>query len=206
MIYKDKNTNMHNDQLSGEKSLAIIHQMISNAKSNITDNGIGWLLWGSLIFLASLTTFFLIEYDYHNLFLGWNIFGCISVLLLIYDFTKSKKRAVRTYVDDVLRWVDIGFIVCLFVIIFSMNVSVSPNSGFGYLLMIYAFLMLIQGGALKFKPLMVGAIVNWVGAIAIFINPEFKYDMLISAAAVFIGYIIPGLMLRTQYKKKQSIQ
>jgi hypothetical protein len=92
----------------------------------------------------------------------------------------------------------------LFVIIFSINVSVGPNSGFGYLLMIYAFLMLVQSGALKFKPLMYGAVVNWIGAIAIFINTEFKYDMLISAAAVFIGYIIPGLILRAQYKKELS--
>lgn len=83
-----------------------------------------------------------------------------------------------------------------------MNVLKNVNSGFGYLLMLYAFLMLIQGGALKFRPLLIGAAVNWIGAIAIFINEDFKYDMLISAAAVFIGYIIPGLVLRSKYKKK----
>jgi hypothetical protein len=194
---------MNNEQeLSGTKSLEIIHRMIHNAKSNITDNGIGWLIWGSMIFLASLSTYVLIEIDHRMIFLGWNIFGIIAVLLLFYDFVIKKKNAgVRTYVDDLLRLFDIGFAICLFTIIFSMNVSTRPNEGFGYLLMLYAFLMLIQGGALKFKPLVIGAIVNWVGAIAIFLNPEFKYDMLITAAAVFIGYIIPGLMLRRKYSK-----
>lgn len=196
---------MSNEQeLSGEKSFEIIQQMIRNAKTNFTDNGHGWLLWGSMIFLASLSTYFLIEFDYPNLFLGWNIFGCIAILLLLYNFFKPSPRPVRSYVSDILRYVDIGFTVCLFVIIFSINVAVSPNSGFGYLLMIYAFLMLIQSGALKFKPLLYGAIVNWLGALAVFINTEFKYDMLISAAAVFIGYIIPGLILRAQYKKERS--
>jgi len=194
---------MQNEQeLTSAKSLEIIHQMINKAKVNITDNGVGWLIWGSMIFLASLSTYFLVLYDYHNLYLAWNIFGIISVILLLYDFLRKKSSAVRTYVDEVLRWVDIGFAICLFVIIVSMNVSVSPNSGFGYLLMLYAFLMLIQGGALKFKPLMIGAAVNWIGAIAIFFNEDFKYDMLISAAAVFIGYIIPGLMLRSKHQKK----
>lgn len=194
---------MPNEQeLTSEKSLEIIHQMINRAKINITDNGIGWLLWGTMIFLASLTTYFLVVFRYHSLFLGWNIFGFISVILLIYKFSRTRTKAVRTYVDDVLRWVDIGFTICFFVIIISMNVSVSPNNGFGYLLMLYAFLMLIQGGALKFRPLMIGAAVNWIGAIAIFFNKDFKYDMLISAAAVFIGYIIPGLILRSKYKKK----
>jgi hypothetical protein len=196
---------MSNEQeLSGEKSFEIIQQMIFNAKSDFTDNGHGWLLWGTMIFLASLSTYFLIEFDYPNLFLGWNIFGCIAILLLLYNFIRPSKKPVRSYVSDVLRYVDIGFTVCLFVIIFSINVAVSPNAGFGYLLMIYAFLMLVQSGALKFKPLLYGAVVNWLGALAIFINTEFKYDMLISAAAVFIGYIIPGLILRSQYKKERS--
>jgi Flp pilus assembly protein TadB len=68
--------------------------------------------------------------------------------------------------------------------------------------MVYAFLMLIQGGALKFKPLFIGAVINWAGAVVMFYVKDLKYDMLITAAAVFIGYIIPGLMLRSQYKKR----
>jgi hypothetical protein len=123
--------------------------------------------------------------------------------LLIYEFARTKTKAVRTYVDDVLRWVDIGFLICLLVIIISMNISVRPNEGFGYLLMLYAFLMIIQGGALQFRPLMIGAVANWVGAIAVFINKDFKYDMLITAASVFTGFIIPGLLLRTSIRKNK---
>lgn len=192
----------NDDELSSQKSLAIIQDMIQKAKSTYTDDGLGWLVWGSLIFLASLSTYFFIEFGYPNLFLGWNIFGIIAVLLLVYSVIRPNKHAARSYVSDVLRYVDIGFTVCLFVIIFSMNVSVSPNSGFGYLLMLYAFLMLVQAGALQFKPLLYGAIVNWLGAIAIFFTTEFKYDMLITAAAVFIGYIIPGFILRAQHRKE----
>ncbi|MEO6583674.1 MAG: hypothetical protein ABIO05_05080 [Ferruginibacter sp.] len=193
---------MENEEmLSGEKSLQIIHQMISNAKTNLTDNGLGWLLWGTLIFLSSVATYFLILVNYHNLFLSWNIFGVISVILLLYSFARKKKKVVRTYIDDVLRWVDVGFASCLFIIILSINISVGPNNGFGYLLMLYGFLMIVQGGALQFKPLIIGAVINWIGAIAIFINTIFKYDMLITAAAVFIGYIIPGLLLRYRYNK-----
>ena len=190
------------EELSHEKSLEIIHQMINRAKTNISDNGLGWLLWGSMIFLASVATYILILYEYDNLFMAWNIFGLIAVVLLVYSFTKKKTKRVSTYVDDVLRWVDIGFTVCLFIIILSINISVGPNNGFGYFLMLYGFLMIIQGGALRFKPLIMGAVVNWIGAIGIFINSDFKYDMLITAAAVFIGYIIPGLLLRAKYNKK----
>ena len=190
-------------QMTNQQSLEIIQQMIAQAKTNITDSGFGWLLWGTMIFLTCISTYIFIDIGSENIFLGWNIFGLITVILLTYDIIKHKKKQVRTYVDDLLKLVDIGFIICLFTIIISINVAVSPNSGFGFFLMIFAFLMLIKGGVVKSNSLMIGAVVNWAGAIAIFINKEFRYDMLIMAAAVLIGYIIPGLQLRSNYKKSR---
>ena len=192
------------EELSREQSLKIIESMIGNARKNIVDNGFSWLIWGTLIFLASLSTFFLIERGSDNIFLAWNAFGIFAVVMLLYGVFKPKKRQVKTYVDDLLKYINIGFTVCIFIIIFSINISVGPNNGFGYFLMLYAFLMLIQGGAMKFKPLIFGAIINWIGAMAIFYNTELKYDMLITAVAVFIGYLIPGFILaRQNYKQKK---
>lgn len=194
---------MTNDpQLSNEKSLAIIHQMINQAKTNLTDSGLSWLLWGTMLILASISTFVFINIGSENLFLGWNIFGAVTIILLLYDVVRPKKKKVKTYIDDLMKMVDIGFFVCMFVIILAMNISVSPNDGFGFMLMAFAFLMLIKGGAIRSKALVIGAVVNWAGAIAIFINKEFRYDMLIMAGAVLAGYIIPGLILWADFKKQ----
>ena len=178
--------------------------MITQAKTNISDNGLGWLLWGTMIFLASLSTYFFIYVDAADIYLGWNIFGVFTIVMLTYDIFKPKRKAVRTYVDDLLRLVDVGFTISLFTVIFAINFAVSANGGFGFFLMIFAFLMLIKGGAVKSRSLMIGAAVNWAGAIAMFVNKEFKYDMLIMAGAVLIGYIIPGLLLWMKYKKINS--
>ncbi|MBL7702376.1 MAG: hypothetical protein JNM14_09005 [Ferruginibacter sp.] len=198
---------MEKDQkLSNEKSLEIIQQMISQAKANISDNGLGWLLWGSMIFLASLSTYFLIHADAAEIYWGWNIFGIFTIIMLTYELFKPKKKAVRTYVDDLLRLVDIAFTISLFTVIFAINFAVTPNGGFGFFLMIFGFLMLIKGGAVKSKSLMIGAGVNWAGAIAMFVNKDFKYDMLIMAAAVLIGYIIPGFLLWRKYSRQKAGQ
>jgi len=193
---------MENDQqLTNQQSLEIIQQMINQAKTNITDNGLGWLLWGSMIIFASVSTFVFIQTGAKDIFLGWNIFGIFTIVMLSYDMFKPKRKTVRTYISDLLRLVDIGFIACIFTIIFSINVAVDPNSGFGFFLMIFAFLMLIKGGAVKSRSLMIGAAVNWAGAIAMFLNKDFKYDMLIMAAAVLIGYIVPGFLLWQQHRR-----
>ena len=194
------------NNLSEKESLQLIHQMISQAKINITDSGISWLVWGIMLFLTSISTYIFVDIGAANIFLGWNIFGGITIVLLIYDLLRSKhKKPVRTYVDDLMRYVDISFMVCMFVIIFSMNTAVDPNVGFGYFLMIFGFLMLVKGGATKSTSLIIGAAVNWAGAIAIFLNKEFKYDMLIMAAAVLTGYIIPGLLLWRRDKKERAM-
>ncbi len=201
-------SDMEERKLTEHESLDLINQMIVQAKHEIQDNGLGWLLWGWMIFLASLSTFFLASVESSYLFIGWNAFGLIAIPLMVYQVIRDgRSTRVRTYVDDILRYVDIAFSICIFVIIISMNIpdAVHPNEGFGYFLMVYAFLMLVQGGALKFRPLFIGAVINWAGAIAIFINQEFKYDMLITAIAVFIGYIIPGYILRRQHAKKMKV-
>jgi len=190
------------EELSTEKSLALIQNMISNARHRVTDDGLGWLLWGLMIFCASLTTYILIVVKAGDIYTGWNVFGCIAILWFAWKLLRrDKKKTVRTYIDDLLRLFDIGFMMCLLIIIISINIAVRPNEGFGYFLMIYAFLMLIQGGALQFKPLMLGAFVNAVGSVAIFINKDFKYDMLITAGSVLIGYIIPGLLLQARHRR-----
>ena len=167
-------------QMTNQQSLEIIQQMIAQAKTNITDSGFGWLLCGTMIFLTCISTYIFIDIGSENIFLGWNIFCLITVILLTYDIIKHKKKQARTYVDDLLKLVDIGFIICLFTIIISINVAVSPNSGFGFFLMIFAFLMLIKGGVVKSNSLIIGAVVNWAGAIAIFINKvEVNNDMLL---------------------------
>lgn len=194
---------MQNDQqLTREKSLEIIQQMISQAKSNISDNGLGWLIWGTMIFLSALSTFIFIHTSAENTFLAWNIFGLITIILLTYDLFKPKQKKVRTYIDDLLRLVDMGFIISLFIIILSINISVLPSSGFGFCLVIFAFFLLLKGGAVKSRSLMAGAAINWAGTIAMFIVKDFKYDMLIMAVAVLLGFIIPGLILWLQYRKQ----
>ena len=194
---------MANDQeLSNEKSLAIIHQMINQAKSNYSESGLSWLLWGIMLLVTSVSTYIFIDISTSNMFLAWNIFGVVSILLLIYHIARPRKKPVRTYIDDLLKLVSIGFVVSMGIIILAINLdAVTPSVGFGFFLMIFAFLMLIRSGAIKSRSLLIGAIVNWAGAIAILFVKEFKYAMLIMAVAVLVGYIIPGFLLIAEHKR-----
>ena len=67
-------------------------------------------------------------------------------------------------------------------------------------MMVYGFWLFISGGALKFKPLIIGGVINWVlAAFSFFIG--FEQQLITLALAVLLGYIIPGHMLKNKFSK-----
>jgi hypothetical protein len=111
---------------------------------------------------------------------------------------------VKTYVQELLDRLGAGFFISLFAIVAAGFIS-KTSFGFGYYYILYAFWMFIHGSAIRFRPLIIGAYVNWMAAIAIFLLKDTTQIMIVSAIAVFIGYLVPGYMLKVEYKKKMKV-
>lgn len=195
---------MKEENFSREESFNIIAKMISQAKNEYSDRGDGWLLWGWLLFAASTVSAVL-----NHLTLSkyipwvWDAMGILVLIYFIYGITRKKVKKVKTYVEEMLDRCGTGFFLSLITMIIA-SATQKNDFSFGYYFIIYAFWMYIYGSAIKFKPLIVGAFVNWAASIAIFLIDDFTYGMIVSAMAVLIGYLIPGYMLRNQYKKTQQ--
>jgi Flp pilus assembly protein TadB len=199
--------NMEEKKLSGEESLQLIQQMIQVAKDDHRENGDGWLIWGWLLFLASLSSVIL-SYTEARKYIGYVWTGMLVIGTIVYiagRIQKKKKEKVQTYVQELLEKLGAGFFISLIVIIIASFQSKTFFT-FGYYYVLYAFWMFIHGSAIRFRPLIIGAVVNWAAALAIFAIADFKYDMMISTVAILVGYLIPGYMLRADYRKKTLSQ
>jgi len=202
---------MEESKISEQESLAIIRGMIQVAKEDHYENGDGWLIWGWLLFVASILS---VTFSYADLnkYIGYVWTGILVVGLVIYIFghvLNKKRQKVKTYVQVLLDRLGTGFFISLFTLIaasflFQRTGSNDQTFAFGYYYILYAFWMFIHGSAIHFRPLIIGAIVNWAAGMAIFIIPEFRYDMMISALAILIGYLIPGYLLRSAFRKKSA--
>lgn len=202
---------MEDKQLNEQESLLLIQRMIHTAKQEQTDNGMGWIIWGWLLFLASVLTYFNLQYRWFDNFFFWNMFGLATIALIIYETVRTyvikKKTKVKTYTSDLFDKLNIGFGISLFLIIFSMNLgypdTTPPVKGFSLLLGLYGFWILIYGTVLNFKPSIVGAFITWAFAFGGLFVPADKFEvtMLIHAAAVLCGYIIPGHLANIQFRK-----
>ena len=196
---------MEEKQISGQEGLAIIQQMINTAKKEQKDNGMGWIIWGWLLFLASVLTWVNIKLQWQKTWFFWNLFGALTLVVLLYQVIRysffRRKDKVRTYMKDLFEKLNVGFFIQLFFVILAMNLGVSPLKGFAILIGTYGFWILIYGALLDFKPSIIGAFVTWAFGIGALFAESFEQTMILHGAAVLFGYIIPGHIAYKEFKK-----
>jgi hypothetical protein len=198
---------MHDKDLSEAESLRLIREMIEVARVDHRQTGFGWLFWGSLLFIASFSSAILWFMKLHGYY-SWIWNGMLGVGIVVQLFSKYVRKpdeSVKTYIHQFLQKLSAGFFISLFSMI-AAGAIMKSTYAFGYYYILYGFWMFVHGSALQFRPLLVGAAINWIAAIAIFLvhannDESFGWIMVISSIAVASGYLIPGYMLRRVYKK-----
>ena len=188
------------------QSFMIIQQMINTAKEEQKDDGKSWIIWGWMLFIASIATIINMEFGTWKTFIFWDAFGIFTILFTIYQFWASargnKRVRVKTFTQEIFRKLNAGFFISLVFIIIAMNIGINPKIGFPLLMDLYGFWILIYGTVLNFKPSMIGAFAMWFLAfVALFFAKSFQVTMALHAAGVLVGYIIPGHIANTEFKK-----
>jgi hypothetical protein len=192
---------MEEENFSPEQSLLVIQSMIDKTKTSVADNSFYFLLWGWLVFLASIGQYILkviVDTQWHPIVWCVNIIGI--VVSTYHGIKEEKKRRVKNYIDESLDylWIAIGVAYFLLVITF---VRIGWENCFTFYMMLYGIGSFVTGRLLKFSPLVWGAIASWVLAI-ISTFTSFDINILLCAAAILVSYIIPGYLLRKKYKEQ----
>ena len=195
-------THMQEENLSPQDSLQLIHSMIDRAKNTVADDSFYFLLWGWLVFAASTIQYVLkviLNSPYH--YLSWSLMFVGVIVSIIYGTTQHKKRKVRTYVEEILNylWISIFFSYILLGFIFA---RFGWQNCYPFYIMMYAIGTFVSGRALKFPPLVWGAVASWLLAI-VTTYTSYDVNILLSGVAILISYIIPGYLLKRKYRQMQ---
>ena len=187
------------DNFNPHQSLDIIQSMIAKTRSNLGENRFYFLLWGWICFIAFLLQFFLktvIEYRHH--YVVWLATIPAIIITIVHSSRIDGKARVKTYIGESMGNVWMGIGISFFVL--SLIVSNLPKgwlNAYPFFILFYGLGTFISGRILQFKPLVIGGIINWALAILCIYLP-FDYQLLMGAAAIFISYIIPGHLLKTE--------
>jgi hypothetical protein len=184
------------ENFSPQQSLLLIQSMIDKTKGNLGRNRFYFLLWGWFVFLAILLQFILkVVLHYERHYLVW--LGVIPavIITIIYTYRQNKQRGVRTYIGDSMAslWTGVG--ISFFVLSFIISSSKEGwMFSYPFFILLYGLGTFISGRILKFTPLIIGGVINWILAcIAAYLH--YDYQMLLAAIAILTSYIIPGHLL-----------
>ena len=183
-------------------SFRVITRMIDKARQDMSDKSQYFLIWGWGAFLACVTQFILkvvVLYPYHYQ-VWWVTVPCV-ILTLIVAKRNRRKELVRTFVGDTMRdlWIALGITFFVIGMIFS---KLGWEYCYPFYIMLYGVGTFVSGRLLKFPPLVVGGIICWILA-TICVWMPYDYQILFTASALLVSYIIPGHLLRQQYKNQQ---
>jgi hypothetical protein len=215
-------------KMTEQESLRLITEMIQKARGGrFHEGGEGAILWGSVVGLAGILTFFHRLYKWPFEFDWW--FLPLFALIPNYFLTRAEKRKklVKSHEERALDTVWIVFGISVFCLAAYGNVAtyISANNlekaglellerniktgelkqispfvpSFASLMMVlYAFPTLVTGIVLKFKPMLWGALFCYaLFCLSLFTSA--MYDQLLSGIAGIVNWLIPGLILRHRY-------
>ncbi len=218
---------------SEQESLQLIAEMIKKAKGSYHDTGIGSLLWGAVVAIASGVNFLQREYDFK---LGFDIWWLVLAAIIpqVYISIQEKKiKKAKLYDDDLVDAVWLVFGISIFAMGFYQNFVPVQTEKFiaeeGWTLMkhyfdgrpdevirpftpslysiyilLYAFPTMVTGMVKKFAPMKLGAILTY-GLFILSLFTESRYDMLLGSIAALVCWFIPGIILRKKYLRQVSV-
>lgn len=225
---------MSNDkQLSEKESLQLITDMIQKVKNSYHDKGVGPLLWGTVVAIASFVSYLQLQYNFSLPFdIWWIVMGAIipQIILINQD---AKTQKIKRHEDSALNAVWLVYAISIFGLSFFQSVVPSASeqimrlngwqlirheisngkpdeiikpftpSFYSLYILIYGFPTLVTGIVKKFWPMTIGAIIAYLLFMASCFT-ETKYDFLMGGIAALVCWFIPGIILQLKYQKQKG--
>ncbi len=191
-------------ELSPQESLKLITEMIETTKNSISDRSHYFLLWGWAVVIGCLTQYYLkVILNYPQHYYAWLVTPVAIALHFIFVYHDRKKDRVRTFINEAnaFLWTSIGFSFLALGFVFA---KIGWQYCYPFYILLYGVGTYISGRLIKFKPMIIGGVLCFV-LVIICVYLPYNSQMLITAFAIIISYIIPGYLLRNQYKKQKKI-
>src|SRR5690554_8176678 len=98
---------------SKENQFKVIEEMIANAKGNLSEGSVFYLLWGWLVIIAASSNYILLSYtNFEMHWLPWIILMPLGgVISMIIGYRMNKNKRVKAYVESALNYLWLGFVI-----------------------------------------------------------------------------------------------
>jgi hypothetical protein len=191
---------MENKEFTPSESLALIANVISEAKSRFKDNGFSFIFLGLCCTIASLGQFVLLKLEYYQInYYPYFIMPVAAVVTFFYY--KKKRSAVKS--GNI-----IGTLFSIISAIMGANLMISGFFFWGkfgialvpFMLILFSIWSALAGVLIRNRIFLIsGIVINLIAYMSFYIGRE--YQPLILSVVSLIGIVIPGIMLHYSSKE-----
>ncbi len=193
------------EPLKTQDSLKIIQTVIDQRKQQYEQNGVFLLFWGALIVIAGVTQYIMIHIGY-GAQSGWAWAATMVpgfIITFISKFVTEKKKAKANKSTDLFGWLWAMAGILAMVTGFFLG----GKFGVGFTAVIFLpFCIVAMASALGLRNytwVFLSVLSTIIAYGSVFITPG--YHPLISATIALLLFLIPGIQLFNQHKKRQHV-
>lgn len=192
---------MEEKNITEQESLAIIQQMINKSKKQLTDRSKYFMMWGVAVFACAIIQYLLLKNLQTNTQRVWLAMPVLAFVQLFMSIRDRKKEKIVSHNTAAISSVWLALGVSFFILAFlSFRISFEI---FPFLILLYGIGTFVTGRIIQFAPLVWGGIACFILSILItYIDGAEK--LLILALSVVVSYIIPGILLKREFKNQQN--
>jgi hypothetical protein len=192
---------MNPEELSTEKSLKLINQMIYEAKGYYHESGLSALVYGLSVFTCSLLAYAM-EKGY--LQLPFTPFWLLVPVFFIQTFIQmreEKKKKAKTFTDEAIDYVWMGYFLAAILAASFVGITYKSVTVFLFLTGYAAFL---TGMIAKFTYHRITGVISMLIAAYSFYQQDESIFLLLALVAILV-WIIPSFILRAHFNKQNRI-
>jgi hypothetical protein len=192
---------MKNKEFTPTESLALIANVILEAKSRFKDNGFSFIFLGLCSFIASLCQFVLLKLEYYQINY-YPYFIMPIAAALTYFYYKKKRNAAKskniigTLFSIISAILGINLMIAGFFFWGKFGIALVP-----FMLILFSVWSALTGVLIKNRIFLIsGIVINIIAYLSFYIGRE--YHPLVLSIVSLIGIVIPGIILN--YSSKES--
>jgi len=195
------------NDLQAKEEIRFIREMIEKTKRATSEAWNYFFVWGILIILAVVGMYILVFLEKFSwIWLNWIVFVGIGVIYSIfYGIKQEKLQGMRTYAQSAY-----GYLCFACGMAFLLMGFIFPALGLYSFKVIPVFMSVIAGilvfsggGIYEWNLLKWCGVIWWLGAVGM-IFVKWQYRSLFFIPLIIIGYLVPGLVLRSKYRKERA--
>ncbi|MFQ5335081.1 MAG: hypothetical protein ACE5DN_03300, partial [Flavobacteriales bacterium] len=196
------NMETKNTDFDEAQALKLIESTIQQARNRMGEDGFIFLLWGWIVLSGSLMSYIFLHIGYAiGVGIAWAVLSIAGGFISGHYYRKKRIREggyahVSRLIGYVWGATGLGAgIFYFYLIINGPGELINP-----FVLCAAGIATFATGRVIRFKPLIAGGISFWIFALfALIFRSDIQF--LLSAAAMITGYLIPGYILRSIYRK-----